>query len=121
MKVNETSVTIVDGRLESDPPGGVIRYGAGDDSGEDTAPATELGLVTRALSNFQFDSLTADVNYTDKGDLILQMRLTGINPDMDALQPVILNLSVENNIPQLLRSLRATRTIEDILERRSAN
>jgi hypothetical protein len=38
---------------------------------------------------------------------------------MDPLQPVILNLSVENNIPELLKSLQATRDIQDIIERRS--
>jgi hypothetical protein len=58
------------------------------------------------------------VDYTEQGDLLLQMRLAGINPDMDANQPVNLNLGVENNIPQLLRSLQATRAIEDILESR---
>ena len=47
----------------------------------------------------------------------MSMRLTGINPDMDATQPIILNLNVENNVPQLLRSLQAVRSIEDILER----
>ena len=46
------------------------------------------------------------------------MRLTGINPDVDPLQPVVLNLSIENNVPQMLRSLQATRSIEDIIERR---
>ena len=45
------------------------------------------------------------------------MRLKGINPDVDPTQPVILNLNVENNVPQMLRSLQATRSIEDVLER----
>ncbi len=36
---------------------------------------------------------------------------------MDPLQPVILNLGVENNVPQLLRSLQATRAIEEVLGR----
>jgi hypothetical protein len=119
--VSDENVTITNGRLESDPPGEVIRYLPGiamDDTAESDAG---FGLVSRALANFQFDSLTSDVNYMENGDLMLQMRLTGINPDMDANQPVILNLNVENNIPQLLRSLRATRSIEEILERRSAN
>lgn len=121
LTVSENKLTISNGHLQSDPPGGVIRYLPGL-SGEDMGvPSTDLSLVSRALGNFQFDSLTSDVNYTEDGDLTLQMRLTGINPDMDDRQPVILNLSVENNIPQLLRSLQATRTIEDILERRSAN
>ena len=41
-----------------------------------------------------------------------------VNPDVDPTQPVILNLNVENNVPQMLRSLQATRSIEDVLERR---
>jgi len=121
MTVSEKKITIINGRLESDPPGGAIRYRPGLDGDDFGVPATDLGLVSRALANFQFDTLTADVNYTENGDLKLQMKLTGINPDMDDRQPVILNLGVENNIPQLLRSLQATRTIEDILEKRSAN
>jgi hypothetical protein len=116
-----TNITIEDGRLQSDAPGGVIRYLSDDETIDAVAPDTQLSIVTQALNNFEFDSLTSDVNYTESGDLKLQMRLSGINPDMDATQPVILNLSVENNVPQLLRSLRAVRSIEDILERQTAN
>jgi hypothetical protein len=46
------------------------------------------------------------------------MRLTGINPDVDPNQPIVLNLGIENNVPQMLRSLQATRSIEDVLEKR---
>lgn len=112
------TVTISGGRLTSDPPGGVIRYLGG---ATDPADMSGLGLVSKALSNFRYESLTSDVDYTDEGDLKLQMRLTGVNPDMDDRQPVILNLGVENNIPQLLRSLQATRAIEDVLEKRGRN
>jgi hypothetical protein len=72
--------------------------------------------VTRTLKNFEFDVLTSDVDYNEQGDLKLQMRLTGTNPDVDPLQPVVLNLGIENNVPQMLRSLQATRSIEEILE-----
>jgi hypothetical protein len=46
------------------------------------------------------------------------MRLEGVNPKMDPDQPVVLNLNVENNVPQMLRSLQATRSIQEIFERR---
>jgi hypothetical protein len=119
--ISGNNITIEGGRLESDSPGGVIRYRSGDVPLDAVAPESGINIVTRALSNFEFDSLTSDVDYTESGDLKLQMRITGINPDMDATQPIILNLGVENNVPQLLRSLRAIRSIEDILERRTAN
>jgi len=119
--IHDKVITIANGRLENDPPGGVIRYLPGVAAEDVADPDSGIGLVSRALTNFQFDSLTSDVNYTENGDLMLQMKLTGVNPDMDANQPVILNLGVENNIPQLLRSLRATRSIEEILERMTGN
>ena len=82
---------------------------------------SQLGIVTRTLRNLEFDSLTSAVNYSEEGDLVLKMRLKGINPDVDPTQPVILNLNVENNVPQMLRSLQATRSIEDVLERQLSN
>ncbi len=117
--IKDNTLTITNGRLESDPPGGVIRYRPGTSEGAEVSDSG-LGLVTQALSNFQFESLTSDVNYMENGDLKLQMQLTGINPDIDDKQPVILNLGVENNIPQLLRSLQATRSVMEILEKSSA-
>lgn len=114
--IRGNNVIIDNGRLENDPPGGVIRYGGGAATGV-VDDDSQLGVVTRTLRNFEFDSLTSAVNYSRDGDLVLQMRLKGINPDVDPTQPVILNLNVENNVPQMLRSLQATRSIEDVLER----
>ena len=110
---------IVDkGLLENDPPGGVIRYGADEGIVDE---GTQLGIVARTLRNFEYTVLTSEVDYTDSGDLKLQMRLTGTNPEVDPDQPVILNLGIENNVPQMLRSLQATRSIEDVLEKRLSN
>ena len=67
-----------------------------------------------ALSGWRFADMQI---YTENGDLTLGMRLSGVNPEVDPTQPVILNLNVENNIPQLLKSLQAIRTIEEVLER----
>ncbi len=114
VEIEGTNVRIVGGKLASDAPGGVIRYSPGATSTDTSA----LGLATKALSNLHYESLTSDVTYTRAGDLVLKMRLKGTNPEYDPLQPVILNLGVENNIPQLLRSLQASRDIEDIIEQR---
>lgn len=121
MTINGKSISIEGGRLESDAPGGVIHYGAGEATLEAVVPDSRLNFVTRALNNFEFDSLTSDVAFTESGDLKLQMRLSGINPDLDPTQPIILNLGIEDNVPQLLRSLRAVRSIEDILEGQTLN
>ena len=114
VEVMGSAISADAGQLESDQPG-VIRY----QSTVSGDPDSGLNVATRALSNLEYESLTSKVSYSENGDLVLKMRLKGINPDMDPLQPVILNLSVENNIPQLLRSLQAARDIEQIIESRS--
>jgi hypothetical protein len=109
------TVIVEGGHLENDAPGGAIHYDAGTGIVDEES---QLGIVTRTLKNFEFDELTSNVDYNEQGDLKLQMRLTGTNPDVDPLQPVVLNLGIENNVPQMLRSLQATRSIEDIIERK---
>ncbi len=116
LTIEGETVTIVGGTLSGEPPGGVIRYRPDEMPADDDTSV--LALATRALSNFEFESLASDVNLDKEGDLVLQLKLTGRNPMMDEDRPVVLNLGVENNIPQMLKSLRAARAVEDILERR---
>ncbi len=109
-------VTVSNGRLFGEPPGGVIRY-----QPAATAAVTDtsgIGFVTRALSNFEYKTLTSTIEYNTDGDLKLQLQLTGKSPNVDQNRPVVLNLGVENNIPQMLKSLRAARSVEEILEKR---
>jgi hypothetical protein len=102
--------------LSGEPSGGVIRYLPV--SLPDESDVSSIAFATRVLSNFEFETLSSDVNLTKDGDLNLQLHLTGRNPDLDEKRPVVLNLGVENNIPQMLRSLRAARAVEEILEKR---
>ena len=114
--IEDGEVSIVDGKLTGEAPGGVIRYKS--DMVPEGAGTSGIGLISRALSNFEYESLTSTVSYSKDGDLVLQMRLAGRNPDLEDSRPVVLNLGVENNIRQMLRSLQAARAVEEILERR---
>ncbi len=110
------SVTISNGKLFGEPPGGVIRYQPEAAAGE--TDASSIGFVTRALSNFEYKTLTSDIEYNADGDLKLQLQLTGKSPVVDENRPIVLNLGIENNVPQMLKSLRAARSVEEILEKR---
>jgi Dicarboxylate transport len=109
-------VSILDGKLTGVAPGGVIRYQP--DIVPDTEGTSAIGIVTDALSNFEYDTLTSTVGYSKDGDLVLQMQIAGRNPDREDNRPVVLNLGVESNIPQMLKSLQAARAVEEILEKR---
>jgi len=110
------AVTISGGKLTGEGSGGVIRYLPGLDTDE-TGTST-IGLVTRALSNFEYQTLESDVDYDQDCDLQLQMKMSGRNPDLEGGRTVVLNLGVENNVPKMLRSLQAARAVEEILQRR---
>ena len=69
------------------------------------------------LTDYEFDSLTSDLSYGKDGNLVLEMRLTGVNPQYDPEQPVNLNPKLETNVVDLIRSLQAARSIEEIFNR----
>ena len=115
------SITIGDGKLQSDAGGGTIRYRSADAGFDSIAPAGGIGTVTQTLTNFEFESLSSTVDYVEGGNMRMLMRLVGVNPDLDPDQPYAFNLNLDNNIPQMLRSLRAVRSIEDILKQRTEN
>ena len=57
------------------------------------------------------------MDYRTSGELALAVRLQGLNPDVNNGQRINLNLNISDNIPDLLRSLQAGRSIADTLER----
>lgn len=116
--IAKDGISVTGGTLTGEAPGGVIRYSSG--TAPDKADTSSIGLVKQALSHFRYESLTSEVNYDPAGDLKLKMKLTGRNPDMEGNRPVVLNLSVENNVPQMLKSLQAARAVEEVLEKRLA-
>ena len=109
-------MTIVAGTLTGEPPGGVIRYQPGREY--DKNDNSSIAIVSRAMSNFEYKTLTSKVDLSKDGNLKLTLQLTGRNPDLEEKRPIVLNLGLEENVPQLLKSLQATRAVEDILTRR---
>jgi len=106
----DNQLQIKDGRLNSALPG-VIRYQGLGESGNQL-----MGLVSEALSNYHYDSLSSTVAYGKDGDLDLGVKLKGVNPDMNNGQRINLNLNITDNIPSLMKSLQASRLITDTIE-----
>jgi hypothetical protein len=112
IKVASGTITMQEGLVSALNPGGSIRY-------TPLSPSTNsnVKLVNDALSNYQFKSLDSELFYDETGDLNLQVQLRGGNPDMPGGQQINLNLGIVNNIPDMLNSLRASRSITQALEK----
>ena len=112
VSLRDGSVTIAAGALFAEFPGGNIRYsGSGEVSGN-----AALDFVNKTLNNYQYDVMETGVNYLPNGDLALAVQLQGTNPDTNPGQRINLNLNISDNIPNLLRSLQAGRTITEAVE-----
>jgi hypothetical protein len=118
IEIVNNEIVISEGKLTARDPGGVIKY-------EPTARVaalaktnTSVGLMVKALSNFQYEVLDVTSDYLAGGDLRLKVRLQGHNPDWQQGQPINLNLNLEENIPALLRSLQLSNEISEEVRKR---
>ncbi|NNG14372.1 MAG: YdbH domain-containing protein, partial [Gammaproteobacteria bacterium] len=94
------------GKLSAQPPYGVIQY-SGDERVTELAKSNpNVELLLKALSDFHYDLLEADLDYAPDGQLLAKVRLQGNNPELEGGRPVHLNINLEENILTLLRSLQ---------------
>jgi hypothetical protein len=119
LTVTSQGLKVKDGNFEARPPGGVIRYTASPEAAHAVTQAnTNLEIVLQALSNFHYNVLQVGAQYAENGTLQLQARLEGKNPDQEKSPPIHFNLTVQENIPALLKSLRLVNDLEDSVRNR---
>ena len=117
LSLDGDAVTVEDGRLAARPPGGRLRYAA-DPSLRARLSQPGVTLALDALRDFRYERLALDADYGRDGTLVLDVRLEGANPDLEGGRPVHFNLSVTQNLPVLLQSLRLSQNIGESFERR---
>ncbi len=118
LKLDGNQLSISQGQLLSQGEGGVIRY-------QPTAEVSLMGqqnpgiqLALEALTDFRFDLLDLTLDYRPSGDAVMKARLKGRNPGWQQGRPVDLNLNIEENLIDLLRTLRLTNSVTDAIDRR---
>ena len=109
------------GKLSAREPGGSIRYTPTAKVAALAQSNPSVNIVVKALSNFQYHLLDVKTDYQPGGELNLQVRLQGKNPDWQEGQPVHLNLNLEENILTLLRSLQMSDDISERVRKRYQN
>jgi hypothetical protein len=115
VQVRDHVPSVVAGRVQADAPGGVLRVSSALAGG---AGQPGLDFALRALQDFRYGVLEADVGYSAAGDLTLAVHLEGRNPAIEGGRPIHYNVTVNENVPTLLRSLRLQSELTREIERR---
>lgn len=116
LQTADGGITVKQGRIEARPPGGRLRY-YGAFSADTLSANPQLKLVAGALEDYNYRELSGTVEYPPSGDMQMQLKLVGRSESVAADRDLIINLNLENNIPDMLRSLQASRDLTEALEK----
>lgn len=112
----ERGFSVTGGRAHSD--GGWISYQAGEELLASGAGNLTLGLTLGLLSDLRYDRLEAEISMSPGGEAVIESRLQGQAPVMGRMHPVNFNYHHEENLLQLLASLRFARDLGERLPAR---
>ena len=111
-------LAIMNGHLTSSPEGGTIRYLP------DTVPSAlgtgqdQVELVLKALENFQYETLRADINLSADDESIVRVHLAGSSPELYEGRPIDFNLNFTGGLGQILQqNIRGYQFLNDMLDR----
>jgi hypothetical protein len=115
--LSEQGISVEKGRLSSSSAG-VIAYRSESAGDAVAASHQQLGLTLKLLEDFRYDSLVVEAGLTTAGDMALGLQLVGRNPaQMDGRQ-VNFNITVEENLYDLLTVLQLSDTMTEKIEKR---
>ncbi|ART80565.1 intermembrane phospholipid transport protein YdbH family protein [Oceanisphaera avium] len=112
----DQGMSVNNGRASSQD--GWISYQASEQLKENGETNISLGLTLGLLSDLRYHHLTADISMANTGEAIINSHLEGQAPVKGKLHPVNLNYHHQENLLQLLASLRFA---ENLTERLPAN
>jgi hypothetical protein len=121
VQINKGKVSVTNGMASAVAPGGVIRYKPSESVLGFVAENDALKIVVDAMSDFQYYSLEAVLEYSPEGDLVAITGLKGSNPGYENGRDVHLNVRLEENLKTLLQSLLFSDEVADQIEKKTEN
>ncbi len=109
VKIKNEAFEILDGKLTSEQNGQII-YATSLEERAAANPA--LRITYEALTNMLYAQLLSSITMSADGKSLMTIQLKGTNPDFQHGRPVELNLSVQQNLGDLMRSLSISSDIE---------
>ncbi|MEI7708056.1 MAG: YdbH domain-containing protein [Chlorobium sp.] len=112
VKMKNEVFAITNGGMNAEQSGQII-YAT---TPEERAAANQgLRTTYEALSNFLYVELLSSINMAPDGKSAITIKLRGSNPDFQGGRPIELNLNVEQNLLDLMRSLSISSNVEQII------
>ncbi|MEE8060145.1 MAG: YdbH domain-containing protein [Pseudomonadales bacterium] len=116
IKFGPKGVTMDNGKIVSVDPGGVFRYLAEGNKELTLSDDIQKQLVTQILRNYHYHNLSADVQYSHNGTLVLAIKMQGENPDIGDGFPANFNPTIEYNILAPIKVALGAKSAIDRLE-----
>ena len=114
IQIKTKDFSIHSGWIKADEHGGVIRYNRID---EVLVGNPNLELVAELLKDFRYNEMSAQIDLSPDGNLLLATKLYGRSPKSQFDKQVNLNFNIEFNLWKFLESARLlTRIDQDISE-----
>jgi Dicarboxylate transport len=116
VKMKNETFEIQNGGMNAEQSGQII-YAT---TPEERAAANQgLRTTYEALSNFLYVQLVSSISMAPNGQSVITVNLNGSNPDFQAGRPVELNLNVQQNLLDLMRTLSISSNVEQIISEKS--
>ena len=112
VKMKNNVFAISDGGMQAEQSGQII-YAT---TPEERAVANQgLRTTYEALSNFLYMQLVSSIDMAPDGKSAITIKLKGSNPDFQGGRPIELNLNVEQNLLDLMRTLSISSNVDQII------
>jgi|TARA_B100000315_G_scaffold77886_2_gene71216 hypothetical protein len=118
VRIVQGNVIVEHGTVATVAPGGLLQYNPSESVLKLAESSEQMSTVLTTLKNFHYDSLDAELNYAGDGLLRMDTALKGHNPDFEEGRQIHFNLTIEEDIIALLKSLQLSDRLTDQIEDR---
>ena len=116
IRLDKGGLYIDHGSLHNEQGGGIIEYTPESKDGLASSPVA--GYALKALEEFHYNLLAASANYSPDGALEVKLHLEGKSPKLDTKRPVHLNITTQQNLLSLVKSLRYSDALTNEIDRK---
>jgi hypothetical protein len=107
---------IEDGEIFARAPGGQINIPDSDVVQSLAGVHFGVEFIFRILQDLRFSDLAGKLNYQPDGEMNVEVKIKGLSPHVSKDRPIEFNYSHQENLIQLLRSLRFSNDLERKIE-----